>query len=162
MGVAYVAQDVTGKGPASVKRWFGRRKAALAQVLWRTLARMGYHRRLSVEIQGAVAMAGAGGLTGRLRGVRAPGRTIEQKVADLETDLAKIDDRVAEAEGAVKRLERELEAQGEGARKLAQETADERIDAWNRERFPIQMRSLAWLVAGIVLNVSGGVLSLGA
>src|SRR5690606_2693310 len=119
----YIAEDVTRK-PGEYVRTV---KAVAARWHAQGLRAVGIRRRRNVviEVRPAIAHATAGRV--RPKVTRSANRPIEQKVTDLEADVSKHEDQIADANDAIERVQKDVEELPDKLRALMELVAEERI-----------------------------------
>jgi len=160
LGVAFVAEDLTGKGPRAASLGAKRQAAQLAHRTEPLLRRVGIRRPGSIVL--SPAPAGLSLTSGRpkVKVDATPGRTLEQKVANLEASLGRIDDRVEKQEELLIRIDEELDSLPARLEPRIQELAELVLSRSNRERLPIQRSSFLCLLFGIPISLAGSLASL--
>lgn len=149
-GLIYVAEDVTG-APGLIRR----RAAARVARLYRRI------RPRKPQVVSGTAHLSLPSFGVSARGhVTTPGLSLEERVAVLEAGVRRIDDGLLDVSTGLASLEGAVDAMPDSLSPAIESIADDRIKREQTDRFPVRLRSLVFLMVGVVLASSGSALSL--
>ena len=159
IGVWLLADELSGPGPYGVTHWLWRKSNPIRLSYWRILAKFGYHHERSVLIFGETATA-----TARVNGVsvvigRPANETVEERFAALEADIKRANAQTSQLSERVSLLTEEFALFPDRIAVRIDEATKEHLDSRDRANLPIQIKSIVFILIGVVLNGVGGLVA---